>query len=72
MATIPARKRKNRLVQEALINHTCVSDIQGGLPVGVLLDYLQLWDILLAFSCGLKLKIDTYGASHPMVNILLR
>jgi hypothetical protein len=50
MAAIPDRKRKNRTVQEALINHTWVSDIQGGLPVGVLLDYLELWDILSSFQ----------------------
>jgi hypothetical protein len=46
LATIPARKRKKCNVQEALSNHTWVSDIQGGLSVGVLSDYLHSWDIM--------------------------
>ena len=33
-------------MQQALVNHAWVSDILGGLPVGVLIDYLRLWDIL--------------------------
>jgi hypothetical protein len=33
-------------MQEALLNHAWVSYIQGGLPVGVIIDYLRLWDIL--------------------------
>jgi hypothetical protein len=37
-------------VQEALINHAWVTDIQGGLPVGVIIDYLQLWDLLADFQ----------------------
>jgi len=49
MAAIPIRRRKKRTVQEALVNHAWVSDIQGGLPVGVLIDYLRLWDILSNF-----------------------
>jgi hypothetical protein len=36
-------------VQEALLNHAWVSDIQGSLPVGVLIDYFLLWDILANF-----------------------
>ena len=50
MAAIPIRRRKKRTVQEALVNHAWVSDIQGGLPVGVLIDYLRLWDILSNFQ----------------------
>jgi hypothetical protein len=46
LAIIPVRRRKKRTVREALNNHTWISDIQGGLPVGVLIDYLRLWDIL--------------------------
>jgi hypothetical protein len=61
-------------VKEALLNHAWVSDIQGGLPVGVLVDYLQLWDILVNFRLqpGIEDRIDTSGTSQPLVNILLR
>jgi hypothetical protein len=37
-------------VQEALINHAWVTNIQGGLPVAVIIDYLQLWDLLANFQ----------------------
>lgn len=43
---IPVWRRRKRTVQQALVNHAWVSDILGGLPVGVLIDYLRLWDIL--------------------------
>jgi hypothetical protein len=43
---IPKRRRKNRTVREALNNNTWVSDFSGALSVGVLLEYLQLWDTL--------------------------
>jgi hypothetical protein len=46
LEVIPVRKRRKRTVQEDLVNNVWVSDIQGGLPVGVLVDYLRLWDIL--------------------------
>lgn len=50
MVVIPARKRWKRTVHEVLTNHVCVSDIQWDLPVGVLVDFLQLWDILANFQ----------------------
>jgi hypothetical protein len=50
LAVIPVRKRRKRTMQEALLNHAWVLDVQGGLPVGVLVDYLQLWDILADFQ----------------------
>jgi hypothetical protein len=61
------RRRKKRTVQEALTNHTWISDIQGALTV----DFLLLWDLLSNLSCSLKLKIDTYGDLLHMVNIPL-
>jgi hypothetical protein len=50
LVVIPVRKRRKRTVQKALLNHAWVSDVQGGLPVGVLVDYLRLWDILADFQ----------------------
>ncbi|WVZ62943.1 hypothetical protein U9M48_012631 [Paspalum notatum var. saurae] len=51
-AVIPKRRIKQRTVQEALTNRTWISDIQGALDVGVLTDYLHLWDLL----SGLQLQ----------------
>jgi hypothetical protein len=39
LTVIPVRRCKKRTMREALNNHTWISDIQGGLPVGVLIDY---------------------------------
>jgi hypothetical protein len=33
-------------VQEALLNRRWISDIKGGLSVGVLVDYLQIWNLM--------------------------
>jgi hypothetical protein len=43
---IPKRITKSRTVHEALLNRRWISDIRGGLTVGVLADYLKLWDCL--------------------------
>jgi hypothetical protein len=45
-AGILKRKAKNRTVQEALNNHAWVLDFAGALSVGVMVEYLQLWDLL--------------------------
>jgi hypothetical protein len=42
---IPKRITK-RTVQEALLNRRWISDIKGALLVGVLVDYLQLWNLI--------------------------
>ena len=42
--SIPKRIVKSRTVAQALSNRRCVSDIKGGLPVEVLMEYLVLWD----------------------------
>jgi hypothetical protein len=34
------------MVQEAFTNRAWVSDIQGALTVGVVVEYLHLWDLL--------------------------
>lgn len=46
-AIIPKRRVSKRTVQDTLINRTWISDIQGAITVGVIVEYLHLWDILL-------------------------
>ncbi|GJN11495.1 hypothetical protein PR202_ga29693 [Eleusine coracana subsp. coracana] len=43
---VPKARSKVRTVREALTNRTWASDISGALTVGVLVEYLQLWDLL--------------------------
>jgi hypothetical protein len=45
-ATIPKRIANRRTVLEALSNRKWISDIKGALSVGVLVDYLNLWELL--------------------------
>ena len=45
-ASIPKRKANKRTVLEALTNRSWISDIQGALSVGALVDYVNLWDML--------------------------
>jgi hypothetical protein len=47
-AAIPKRRTKQRTVKEALTNRAWIADIKGALTVGVIVDYLHLWDIVLA------------------------
>ena len=70
-ATISVRRRKKRTVQEALTNQAWISDIQGALTVGVLIEYLHLWDILFDFQLHPDSGISTYGDFQLMVNTLL-
>ncbi|GJM95312.1 hypothetical protein PR202_ga12029 [Eleusine coracana subsp. coracana] len=49
-ATIPKRRIKLRTVQEALMSRSWIADIQGALIVGVIIEYLYLWDILNTFQ----------------------
>jgi hypothetical protein len=50
LATIPKRIVNNRTVIEALTNRKWIADIKGALSVGVLIDYLQLWEMLSAIE----------------------
>jgi hypothetical protein len=50
LATIPKRIVNNRTVNEALANRKWIADIKGALSVGVLIDYLQLWEMLSAIE----------------------
>ena len=45
---------KQRTVQEAFTNRAWVSDIQGALTVGVIVEYLPLWNLL----NGLELQTE--------------
>ncbi|GJM87706.1 hypothetical protein PR202_ga03688 [Eleusine coracana subsp. coracana] len=46
VAIMPKHKLNKRTVQEALTARTWISDIQGAITVGVIVEYLHLWDIL--------------------------
>jgi hypothetical protein len=50
LATIPKRIVNSRTVIEALTNRKWIADIKGALSVGVLIDYLQLWEMLSAIE----------------------
>jgi hypothetical protein len=47
-AVIPRRRISKHTVHEALTARQWISDIQGALTVGVIADFLCLWDILLS------------------------
>jgi len=49
-AAIPKRRVKKRTVQDALSNRSWILDIQGARTVGVIVDFLHLWDLLLDFQ----------------------
>lgn len=46
-AAIPKRRTKRHTVKEALTNWAWISDIEGALTVGVIVEYLLIWDLLL-------------------------
>jgi hypothetical protein len=46
IGAIPKRVINCRTVQEAIVSAKWISDIRGALSVGVLTDYLQLWDLI--------------------------
>jgi hypothetical protein len=46
LAAIPKRRVNKCTVRGALIEHKWVSNIRGALTVGVIVDYLQLWNDL--------------------------
>jgi hypothetical protein len=48
VAAVPARRRINkRAVYEALMTRQWIFDIQGALTVGIIAEFLHLWDVLL-------------------------
>jgi hypothetical protein len=48
--TIPKKITNRRTVQEALTDRRWIADITGSLSVGVLLDYLHLWNLISDFE----------------------
>jgi hypothetical protein len=46
LGAIPKRRANKCVVLEALMNHKWISDIRGALTVGVLTNYLHLWNAL--------------------------
>lgn len=44
LQNVPKRRVNKRSVLDALTNQTWISDIQGPLTVGVIFEYLALWD----------------------------
>jgi hypothetical protein len=45
-AAIPQRRKRQWSVKTTLLNNACTSDIQGTVTTGLILEYIQLWDIL--------------------------
>lgn len=48
LQVVPKRKINTRTVQEAITGRAWMSDIRGALSVGAIVDYLHLWNLLLA------------------------
>jgi hypothetical protein len=46
IAAVPKRSINQRTVQEAIIEGGWIRDIKGAISVGVIVDYLSLWDLL--------------------------
>jgi hypothetical protein len=46
-AAIPQARRKRRTVQQALQNHAWTADIQGVVTIEIIVEYIQLWELLL-------------------------
>jgi hypothetical protein len=49
-AAIPQTRRRRRIVQETLLNCAWISDIQGALTIGIIVEYIQLWGLLYEFQ----------------------
>jgi hypothetical protein len=78
LATIPKQIMNSTTACEALTNRNWIADIKGALSVGVLIDYLHLWEMIstieqncsrwCAFS--LELKTDIYSILLQMESTL--
>jgi hypothetical protein len=59
---LPSHKEgRDDEVLKQLLNNAWTSDIQRTLTIGLILEYIQLWDILMWFSCSPKWRILTFG-----------
>jgi len=50
LEAIPLRRVKRRTVREALTDHSWLLDIKGACTVGVIVDFLHLWEVLYNFE----------------------
>ena len=62
---------KQRTVQEAFTNRAWVSDIQGALTVGVIVEYLHLWDLLNDLELQPEVE-DSYVEDSTPRNLFMR
>jgi hypothetical protein len=46
-AAIPQARRKRCIVQQAFQNHTWTANIQGVVTIEIIVEYIQLWELLL-------------------------
>lgn len=53
---VPKRMVNCRTVQEALLDGLWISDIQEGISVGVIVDFLSLWDLLQDFDLQMDVE----------------
>ena len=55
-AAVPIRKANKRMIQQALAHQSSIQDIQGAISVGILIEYFDLWHLLLGIvlqpGCG--------------------
>ena len=70
LATIPKRIVNSRTVNEALTNRKWIADIKGALLVGVLIDYLQLWEMLSAIE--LQPRVEDIFSVLPQMECILQ
>jgi hypothetical protein len=69
-AAVPKRFVNSRMVQEVLNQGSWMSDIKGALTVGVLTDFMMLWDLLLRLNCGRRCRIPLFSDWLLMGSIL--
>ena len=66
LQNIPKRRVNKRTVLDALSNQTWISDIQGALTVGVISEYLALWDIVTSVQLRPEVNNAHFFVSPPM------
>jgi hypothetical protein len=49
-AAVPQARRKHRTVQQTFQNHIWTADIQGVVTIEIIVQYIQLWELLLDFQ----------------------
>jgi hypothetical protein len=67
---IPQVRRQCRTIQKALLNRAWIFDIQGALTIGMVVEYMQLWELLGDFEL-LKWRIHALEDQLLMDNTML-